>query len=96
MTSHLRRLTKDNPERFWIEWCHTNPKSLAMARIKVSYEDTVRILQRVKKGKENIDFGNFAMEQHNLLLQRMLTKQWVLRSEIKPYEIFISCRTPRF
>ena len=50
MTAQLRLFAKNNPERFWIEWLKTDPKSLAMARIKVSFEDTLRILQRVDKG----------------------------------------------
>lgn len=89
MTAQLRLFAKENPKRFWIEWLKTDPKSLAMARIKVSYEETLRILQRVKNGQENRDFGNFAEERHNLLLQRMLEKQWVLGSDVKPYETFI-------
>ena len=88
MTAQLRLFAKDNPERFWIEWLKTDPKSLAMARIKVSFEDTLRILQRVDKGQEVIESGNFAKERHYLLLQRMLAKQWVLESDVKPYKAF--------
>lgn len=89
MTAQLRLFAKDNPERFWIEWCRSNPKSLAMARIKVSYEDTMRILQRVERGHEDIESGNFAKDNHFHLLQRMLAKQWVLESDIEPYETFV-------
>ena len=89
MTAQLRLFAKDNPERFWIEWCRSNPKSLAMARIKVSYEDTMRILQRINKGHNDIDSGIFARQNHDLLLQRMLAKQWVSESDIKPYETFV-------
>ena len=89
MTTQFKLFVKDNPERFWIKWCQTNPKSLAMARIKVSYEDTLRILQRVNKGLEDIDSGSFAKKKHSILLQRMLTKQWVLVSDIKPFETFV-------
>lgn len=89
MTTQLKLFAKDNPERFWIKWCQANPKSLAMARIKVSYEDTLRILQRVNKGQEDIDSGSFARKKHSILLQRMLTKQWVLESDIMPYKTFV-------
>lgn len=89
MTAQFRLYSKNNPERFWIEWCRTNPKSLAMARIKVSYEDTMRILQRVNKGQEDIDSGILAKQNHYLLLRRMLAKQWVLESDVKHYEILI-------
>jgi hypothetical protein len=49
----------------------------------------MRILQRINKGHNDIDSGIFARQNHYLLLQRMLAKQWVSESDIKPYETFV-------
>lgn len=88
MTNELRKIAKENPSQFYIEWIKRDPNSLAMARIMVSFEDTKRVLQRVKSGKQSTEEGASAKKKHSELLSRMLSKKWVNRAQIKSYIIY--------
>lgn len=86
--TELRELCANHPQTFYAEWLKRDANGLAMARIRVSYEDTRTILQRVKQGKSNAEDGLFAKERHAQLLQKMLQKNWVSKLEIKQFIIY--------
>lgn len=86
--TELRELRANHPQTFYAEWLKRDANGLAMARIRVSYEDALTILQRVKQGKTNADDGLFAKERHAQLLQRMLQKNWVSELDVKQYIIY--------
>lgn len=88
MKVDLKELWANNPQTFYIEWLKRDANGLAMARIRVSYEDTMNILKRVKQGKSNPEEGNFAKANHLGLLKRMIEKNWVNKTEIKQYLIY--------
>lgn len=88
MTNELRQIAKDNPEKLYIEWIKRDPQGLAMARIRVSFEDTKRILQKVKSGKQSNNDGITAKKKHSELLQKMMANNWVNRNQIKSYIIY--------
>jgi hypothetical protein len=85
--TEIRKMRLNYPNQFWSEWVKRDPKSLALARIRVSYEDTRTILKRVKMGKANESDGEFAKVNHLNLLKRMIEKNWVNKIEVKPYLI---------
>lgn len=85
--TEIRKMRLSHPNQFWSEWVKRDPKSLALARIRVSYEDTITILKRVKQGKSKLEDGNFARMNHLNLLKRMIEKNWVNKTDIKPYLI---------
>ena len=86
--NELRQIEKSNPKQLYIEWVKRDPNSLAMARIMVSFEDTKRVLQRVKSGKQSTEEGMSAKKKHSELLGRMLSKKWVNHAQIKSYTIY--------
>lgn len=88
MKVDLKELWANNPQTFYIEWLKRDANGLAMARIRVSYEDTRTILRRVKQGKTNAEDGLFAKEKHAQLLQRMLQKNWVSELDVEQYIIY--------
>lgn len=85
--TEIRTMRLNHPNQFWSEWVKRDPNSLAMARIRVSYEDTISTLKRVKQGKSKPEDGNFARMNHLNLLKRMIEKNWVNKTEVKPYII---------
>lgn len=85
--TELRELRANHPQTFYTEWLKRDANGLAMARIRVSYEDTRTILKRVKQGKSKPEDGNFARMNHLNLLKRMIEKNWVNKIEVKPYII---------
>lgn len=86
--TEIRKMRLNHPNQFWSEWVKRDPKSLALARIIVSYEDTRNILKRVKTGKANESDGEFAKVNHLNLLKRMIEKNWVNKTDIKQYIIY--------
>ena len=85
--TEIRKMRLNHPNQFWSEWIKRDPKSLALARIRVSYEDTMNILKRVKEEKNAATDGKSAKANHLGLLKRMIEKNWVNKIEVKPYLI---------
>lgn len=86
--TELRKMRANNPKNFWGEWLKKDAKGLAMARIKVSYEDTLSVLRMVKKGKLTFEDGLFARTNHSNLIRRMMQKSWVNELDVKHFIIY--------